>query len=173
MDKELIEKYKQEMIRMYKKSDKEIFQKPKSVAVLTNEIKTETDSTQSDGNLLAVVTAVRSLYPVPNAKVTVFTGDYNNMKVIDSAFTDPSGRTKVFNLPTPQKSLSLDSENNVIPYAVYNMLVQADGYLDNIHLNIPVFSGVTSIQGSNMILKETAPSNMDAQVFDEAEKYDL
>ncbi len=174
MDKELIEKYKEEMIKMYKKSNKEIFQKPKAVATATSDIEPKAEmKPETNGNLLAVVTTIRTLYPVSNAKVTVFTGDYENMNVVDYAFTDQSGRTKVFNLPTPQKSLSLDSTNEVVPYAVYNMLVQADGYVDNVHLNIPVFSGVTSIQGSNVILKETAGDNMDIQVFDEAEKYDL
>ena len=132
-----------------------------------------TDIQDGNGNLLATVTTVRTLYPVANAKVTVFSGDYRDMNVIDTAFTDQSGRTKVFSLPTPEKQLSLESANTVIPYAVYNMMVEADGYIDNIHLNIPVFSGVTSIQSSNLMLKETAGANMDVQIFDESQRYDL
>ena len=177
MDKEIIEKYKNEMLKMYKTANRGNFIKPKAEPVIaqTNQVQVNppSKSQEANGNLLAVVTTVRTLYPIANAKVTVFTGDYNNMNVIDSALTDQSGRTRVFNLPTPQKALSLDSANSILPYAVYNMLVEADGYVDNIHLNIPVFSGVTSIQGSNMILKETAGANMDIQIFDEAEKYDL
>ena len=174
MEREIIEKYKEEMLRMYEKTNKGKNSNAKSVQVASENIQPQPKITpQTNGNLLAVVTTVRTLYPVPNAKVTVFTGDYENMKVVDYAFTDQSGRTKVFALPAPSSALSLDEDNKQLPYAIYNMLVEADGYIDNIHLNIPVFSGVTSIQGSNMLLKETAGANMDVQIFDEAEKYDL
>ena len=174
MDREIIEKYKAEMLRMYAKTNKENVLEQKAAQVVSDSVQPQPKTTpQTNGNLLAVVTTVRTLYPVPNAKVTVFTGDYQNMKVVDYAFTDQSGRTKVFVLPAPSSALSLDEDNKQIPYAIYNMLDEADGYVDNVHLNIPVFGGVTSIQGSNMLLKETAGANMDVQIFDEAEKYDL
>jgi hypothetical protein len=174
VDREIIEKYKAEMLRMYAKTNKENVLEQKAAQVVSENIQPQQKITpQTNGNLLAVVTTVRTLYPVPNAKVTVFTGNYQNMKVVDYAFTDQSGRTKVFVLPAPSSALSLDEDNKQIPYVIYNMLIEADGYIDNIHLNIPVFSGVTSIQGSNMLLKETAGANMDVQIFDEAEKYDL
>jgi len=164
MDEKIIEKYKKQMLEMYKIANKG------EVKTVAAEV---TSTAESNGSLFAVVTAVRELYPVPNAKVTLYKGDYNNMQVISSALTDQSGRTPLFTLPTPQKELSLESENTSLPYAVYNMLVEADGYVPNLHLNIPVFSGVTSIQGSNLILKETAGANMNEQIFDESQKYDL
>lgn len=167
MDKNLIEKYKEEMLKMYSSKAKSI----PAVAPLP-ESSTPSQDTAS-GNLIGIVTAVRSLYPVKNARVTVFTGDYENMNIIDTALTDESGRTKTFLLPTPQKSLSLDENNTVLPYALYNMLIEADGYIKNIHLNIPVFSTVTSLQQSNLLLEETAGTDKGPQIFDEAQKYDL
>lgn len=166
MQEDIIQKYKNEMLKMYrsaKKPEKEV----KAVPVVSE------TAPVSEGNLLVTVTTIRTLYPVPAAKVTVFTGDYNDMNVIDTAFTDQSGRTRVFTLPTPEKALSLDSGNKLIPYANYNLLIQADGYVDNVHINVPVFSGVTSVQNSNLMLKETAGENMNVQIFDESEKYDL
>jgi hypothetical protein len=171
MDRDIIEKYKSEMLRMYKKTNKEGLRV--APAIVQSNSPQPKITPQADGKLVAVVTTVKALYPVPNAKVTVFTGDYENMNVVDTSLTDQSGRTKAFTLSAPLNTLSLDKDNKQIPYALYNMLVEADGYIDNIHLNIPVFSGVTSIQGSNMLLKETAGANMDIQIFDEAEKYDL
>jgi hypothetical protein len=53
------------------------------------------------------------------------------------------------------------------------MLIEADGYIKNIHLNIPVFSNVTSLQQSNLILEETAGEDKGPKVFDEAQKYNL
>jgi hypothetical protein len=53
------------------------------------------------------------------------------------------------------------------------MEVKAEGYVDNVHINIPVFSGVTSLQRSNMMLLETAGADKSPQVFDESERFDL
>ena len=78
-----------------------------------------------------------------------------------------------FTLPTPAKALSLEEDNQIIPYSSYNMSVEADGYIKNIHLNIPVFSGVTSLQQSNLILEETAGQDKGPQIFDESNNYDL
>lgn len=169
MDNNLIEKYRQEMLSMQRKSKPATEEIPPiAPPVIANSI-----SSDGEGRLVANVTAIRRLYPVPNAKVTVFEGDLDNMQVLDVAFTDNSGKTREFVLPTPKKSLSLDSANSQLPYALYGMMVQADGYVDNIHLNIPVFSGVTSLQGSDMMLLETAGVDKGPQIFDELQQFTL
>ena len=175
MDKNMIERYKNEMLEIYNRK-KGV--NPPAIKVQPTVAEAETPeappvTNNPTGNLLGIVTTVRALYPVKNAKVTVFTGDYDNMNMIDSDLTDESGRTKAFTLPTPQKALSLEQDNTIIPYALYNMAVEADGYIKNIHLNIPVFSGVTSLQQSNLLLEETAGADKSPQIFDEAQKYDL
>lgn len=164
MDKNIIEQYKQEMLKMYSKT--------KAVPTVA-EISPQQPKDTSQGELIGLVTTIRSLYPVSGAKVTVFTGNPNEMTVIDSDFTDTSGRTKSFVLPTPDKNLSQFSGVSEKPYASYNMLVQADGYVDNIHLNIPVFSGITSLQSSNLMLAETAGVNKGPQIFDESQQFNL
>lgn len=174
MDKNLIEKYKNEMRQMYKSANAPI--RSAVIEVPTPAPQTETPTppeSSTTGGLLGIVTAIRSLYPVKNAKVTIFTGTYPDMQVVDSDFTDESGRTKIFVLETPEKALSLEEDNQIIPYSSYNMAVEADGYIKNIHLNIPVFSGVTSLQQSNLILEETAGQDKGPQIFDEANRYDL
>lgn len=170
MDKSLIEQYKQEMMNMYRTG--------KTVPVQTNITETPKNTTSQSttddtGGLVAVVTTFRRLYPVPNARVTVFTGNTEDKQVIATEVTDQSGRTGVIRLDTPSKELSQQADRNNLPYASYNMLVEADGYIDNIHLNIPVFSGVTSIQGSDMMLIETAGADKDAQIFNEEIDYNL
>ena len=97
MDKETLEKYKNEMLKMYRSQKVQAPVIRPTVAEVNPKV-TQTTETPT-GGLLAVVTTVRNLYPVSNAKVTIFTGDYDNKNVIDSAFTDQSGRTKVFILP--------------------------------------------------------------------------
>lgn len=171
MDKNLIEKYKAEMLNMYKQ--KPIFTAVPTIAPAVNETKNTVETDSQTGELTALVTTLRSIYPVANAKVTVFTGNPDNMNVIDTDFTDQSGRSKRFVLSAPKKDLSQSSGASDKPYSSYNMLVQADGYIDNIHLNIPVFSGVNSLQSSNMMLYDTAGENKGPQIFDESQSFSL
>lgn len=171
MDKNLIEKYKNEMLNMYKQKST-----PKVIPIKAeeNEETTPENNIQNQtGELTALVTSLRSIYPVKDAKVTVFTGNPDNMNVIDTSFTDESGRSKSFVLSAPDKDLSQNSSTSSKPYSSYNMLIQADGYIDNIHLNIPVFSGVNSLQNSNMMLYDTAGENKSPQIFDESQSFYL
>ena len=168
MDKDLIEKYRQEMMRTYN------IVKPAMAVPPEPQPPKETETDQQNiGQLIAIVTAVRSLYPVEGAKVTIFTGNVEERNIISTAYTDQSGRTDAVILPTPSKQLSLNSGNTQIPYASYNMLVEAEGYVDTLHLNIPVFSGVTSLQRSNLLLLETAGEDKSMRIFDESQQYDL
>lgn len=181
MNNEIFEKYKKEMLEMYEKAKisngympAQAPPSPNTEAPPQNSMPTPTPPNQSTqtGGLLGIVTSFRGLYPAENAKVTIFTGDIDNMNIIDSDFTDRSGRTKVFTLSAPDKSLSMSPDLAETPYSLYNMMVEADGFLKNIYLNIPVFSGITSIQRSDMILAEERIDKT-PQIFDESQKYNL
>jgi len=165
MDKTLIEKYKAEMLEMYRSA--------KAVPTVARPIATPPTLPDGTGGLLANVTTIRQLYPLANATVTVFTGDYENKTDIATATTDQSGKTEIFLLPTPDRALSQSAGATAKPYSTYNMLVRAEGYRDNIHLNIPVFSGVVSLQGSNMMLLETAGADKGPQIYDESLDFNL
>ena len=162
MDKSLIENYKSQMMQMYKTKFKP------TMAELNSQV-----NSQNTGKLLGVATQIRGLYFLPNTKVTVFKGDPQNMQIIATDFTDQNGKTKEFVLPTPPVSLSEDKDNTLQPYSLYNMMIEADGYLTNIHLNIPVFEGITSRQTSNLLLLETAGIDKGPRVFDEMPNYNL
>ena len=180
MDKNLIERYKNEMLQMYRGRSQSANMVPQTQNATSQmqgaapQINQNPPDAQMDkGRLIAIITTLRSLYPVADAKVTIFTGNTDNMEVIATDFTDESGRTDTFILDTPSKALSLDSANQITPYGLYNMMVEADGYVTNIHLNIHVFSSVTSLQGSNMMLLETAGEDKGPRIFDESQKYNL
>ena len=176
MDKNLIEQYKREMLDMYRTARNLPISEQNNTeqnSAMQNALPQTEELPDSSGKLIAIVTSLREIYPVANARVTVFTGNYNDMQIIDTATTDESGRTRPFVLETPNKQISLESGNNATPYATYNMEVKAEGYVDNVHINIPVFSGVTSLQRSNMMLLETAGTDKGPQIFDESERFDL
>lgn len=170
MDESIIEQYKRQMLNMYRSSNSVQTQMP------AEEVRVpEPERPQPDGNgqLIAIVTTLRTLYPVPRAKVTVFRGDINEPDIIATDYTDESGRTDAFILDAPPRAISQNANSDSIPYASYNMMVEAEGYITNIHLNIPVFSGVTSLQHSNMMLYETAGADKGPQIFDEAQQFTL
>ncbi len=187
MDKSLIEKYKKEMLEMYRSSKSTVIpMQSNSVNMNGSTIPIPAERPQADmmpptqsaeetgtGSIRAVVTTLRRIYPVVGAKVTIFTGNYDDMQVIMTGMTDESGKTQSFVLPAPDRYLSESPDLSDKPYSAYNMLVQADGYIDNIHLNIPVFSGVESVQQSNLMLFETAGENKGPQIFDEGQQFNL
>lgn len=177
MDKSLIEKYKAEMLDMYRSAQNaNTDQKSTDTVPVTaaeEQIAAENTLPDSTGKLIVIVTTVRSLYPLSNARVTVFTGDLDNMQVAAQGVTDESGRTETFVLKTPAKALSMSSGSVTKPYASYNIEIKAEGYVDSIYLNVPVFSGVTSIQRANMLSLETAGKDKGPLIFDETQQFSL
>ncbi len=166
MDKSMIERYKEELLRM----------SGRKKAVVAEALPTVTEPpppNDRNGGLVVEATALRSIYPVSGAEVTVFTGEGETARIIDKAVTDQSGKTKRFVLETPPRSASLDSASTTLPYSLYNLRVRAEGYIDNIHLNVPVFSGITSVQQSEMMLLETAGEDRRPQIFDETPQFNL
>lgn len=169
MDKETIERYKEELMRMYKGSTNNVQKGDYEKSNLPENTEPASDS----GKLIAMVTTISDIYPVPNAKVTVFTGTIDNMTPIDTDITDESGKTKAFELETPPKMLSMEINPDSLPYAVYNMLVEADGYVSSIHLNIPIFRGVTSLQRSNLLPLTASAEGAMPMVYDESSGFGL
>lgn len=126
------------------------------------------------GGMQINVTTLRGLYPVKNALVTIFTGNGDNMTVIETDITDESGKSGVFNLKTPPVAESQQAENGgLIPYANYNISVRSDGYVEQIAMNVPVFSGVISVQGIDLIPISAAGGHTNPQVIQEGNNYDL
>ena len=115
MDNSEIKRYKDEMMKMYSRvhSVNTATVKPTVNAAPMPAVPKApaTDINSTTGGLIGVATAVRGLYFVPNAKVTVFKGDIDNMEIIDTDITNQNGRTKEFILETPLKSESFDSAN--------------------------------------------------------------
>lgn len=174
MDISKIEKYKAEMLEMHKKAKENALS---TSAYLSNaESNDETKNEITDGSvgeLIVMVTTIRSLYPLENARVTVFEGDNENRKNIKVKYTNQSGKTEPFILSTPNKSLSMTENPDGRPYALYNIEVKAEGYIDSIYLNVPVFSGVTSLQRANMILLETGSDDKTPVIYNELQQYTL
>ncbi|MBQ8203991.1 MAG: hypothetical protein IJZ75_06920 [Clostridia bacterium] len=162
MDKDLIEKYKREMLEF----------KQKAVAAGASAPAPPSEDS-SLGGLIVSVTTLRELFPVKNAVVTVFTGSGDNITELDRDLTDESGRTKKFILSTPLKSLSQTAGSSEIPYALYNITVRSDGFVDYIETDIPVFPDTVSLQTADLTPMNAAGKNPQPRPFSDFPKFDL
>lgn len=167
MDKSLFEKYINEM-RAMKASAMPEPARPMAAVYYEN----AKDMTGS-GELKIRATSVRGLYPVEGAKVTVFTGNADNMTVVAEGNTDISGASPDFTLPAPAASLAESPDPVSRPYALYNILTEADGFTKTYNYNVAVFDGVTSLQTVELIPLATDPDKNQPIVIDEYEEYTL
>ncbi len=168
--------YANELLRMYRENAKDLtkIEQPVVLPVVAKPIITQPVFEDGTGGMQVNVTTLGRLYPVKGAIITVFTGEVGNATVIETDITDESGKSGVFNLKTPPKADSQQSENGgEIPYANYNVSVKSDGYVEQIAMNVPVFSGVISVQGIDLLPMTAAGQNTSPQIIQEGNNYDL
>lgn len=118
-----------------------------------------------NGGLIVTVTHSKRTYPVENAIVTLF--DKNNT-LVTTAVTDESGRTPRIELITPDSSLSQTPDSSPsLTASYYTIKVQADGFLDMVINNVPVYSGITSLQAVDLTYRAAKPNGniMDTTVL--------
>lgn len=118
---------------------------------------------EDTGFLTVLVTHSRGTFPVNGARVDVFN---KNGDLILTEFTDMSGRTRTMALPTQP---GINSENpNTTQEGVsdyYDIEISAPNFVKARINNIPIFEGVNSLQGFDMVFVGAAPST-EMQVID-------
>lgn len=172
--------YARELIEMYRANSEQQTALPTGAAETSNldmppaEQASETVFEDGTGGLQLNVTTLQRLYPVKGALITVFTGAPDNMTVIETDTTDESGQSVVFNLKTPLKSQSQQYDaDGTAAYAKYNVSVRSDGYVEQIAMNVPVFSGVLSVQGIDLLPISAAGGHTSTQIINEGNNYNL
>lgn len=103
------------------------------------------------GSISFRIYTARGALPVKGAVCTVSKKFGGERHVIFTQITDESGLTEEMPLPAPPRSLSQQPESSVMPYALYDAEIKADGYSTVELTNIPVFDGVSSVQRVAMI----------------------
>lgn len=172
MDKSIFDKYINEMKQMSQNAAIKTVTTPEMRPEQT-EVTPPNNDMSGEGYLLVNVTSIRSLYPVKNAKVTIFKGNIENMQKLAEGYTDESGKTELFPLPAPPASLAQEPSSTTIPFVTYNMLTEADGFVPTINYNAPVFDKITSLQNVNLLPKTVMNGDDDVIIIDEYENYPL
>ncbi len=174
MDKSIFEKYIQEMRVMQAAAIPVITpEMPQSPPAARVESQPNSDDMTGTGNLIVNVTTVRGLYPIEGAKVTVFTGDNDNMEVISEVITDRSGKTPAIELSAPSIRFSESPDPSERPYAYYNVRTVADGFVENLNYNASVFDSVTSLLNVNLQPLTTGVEGNRPIVIDGFDNYTL
>lgn len=108
-------------------------------------------STMSEfGTLLVRVSTAGIALPVEGADVRIDGSEEENRNIHYLLTTDRSGLLERILLPTPPAALSLQP-GNPKGFADYNIRVFKDGFYPVLLRNVPLFSGITSIQAVEMI----------------------
>ncbi len=98
-------------------------------------------------------------YPISGAQISI---SYNNGTgaTIENLITDISGSTESIRLPAPNIDLSLNADNEVRPYAEYNINVTAEGYEPGTITGIEILADTLSEQRVRLTRSEANnPSN--------------
>lgn len=166
---EIIEKYKNDMLNMMKRSyypyeealptvaraDEEVKNTPtvdetpteKAVSTSFEEGTGDAeDSGERFGSLKVRAFGGNIAYPIETAFVRLFD---SKGKPISEGYTNQSGILDFPELPTPDKSIS-ESPNGEKGYATYKIIVTHPRFNTEIFENVPVFEGIESIQDVRM-----------------------
>lgn len=108
----------------------------------------------------------RNALPVPGAKVVISTQIAGKPYVLYTLTTDVSGQTEEVTLPAPDVGLSLTPDSGILPYALYDADITADGFRPVEIRKLPIFDGILSVQraamvpaadGKNEVIEEAEP----------------
>ncbi|MBQ2974635.1 MAG: hypothetical protein IJE19_09795 [Clostridia bacterium] len=122
------------------------------------------------GTLKVEAFASDRAFGVPSARVMVFLELPGGNVAVFDGLTDVNGTTESVRLPAPPKSLSQSPQtdpNPRLPYAVYSVYVEHPDYVRAVFTNVPVFSGIESIQPVRMLAKSAGLEEPEPIVVDE------
>lgn len=103
------------------------------------------------GYIQANVRTGDDTWAVAGAMVAVTAVVDGKRLVLASGLTDESGTAPKFTLPVPDLVHSQSPSPDERPYNLFDITVTADGFFKARSVDVPVFSGITSVQNFNLI----------------------
>ncbi len=138
-----------------------------------------TQNNAENGYLTVRVSTAGGAIPLVGAAVNIRGGDINSSSIIYALVTDRDGLTPTVALAAPPRSASQAPQSAVPSYAVYNVDVYADGYTPALFHNVPVFSGINSVQPAVLVpfienetakrsvnITETGNTDVEGEIYD-------
>lgn len=106
----------------------------------------ETPDVSGVGYIKAEVTTGGGAVPIENAVVLITKKENGKTYLLKMLISDESGSTETVALPAPNVSFSETPDPTEKPFADYYISAYADGFYAENDMEVPVFSGVKSIQ---------------------------
>lgn len=110
------------------------------------------------GYIKAEVTTGGGAVPIENAVVLITGKENGKTHLLKMLITDESGSTETVALPAPNVSFSETPDPTEKPFANYYISAYANGFYAENDMEVPVFSGVKSIQPIALIPKASDDS---------------
>lgn len=107
-------------------------------------------NSENIGYLIVKVSTARGAIPLEEATVSVRGTPAQSSGIVYSLETDSSGLTPRLALPAPPRSVSQEP-GGTPPYSLWNIDVFYKGFSTAHYTNVPVYSGITSIQNADLI----------------------
>ena len=108
------------------------------------------------GYIKAEVTTGSGAVPIENAVVLITKKENGKTYLLKMLISDESGSTETVALPAPNVSFSETPDPTEKPFADYYISAYADGFYVENDMEVPVFSGVKSIQPIALIPRSGA-----------------
>lgn len=109
-------------------------------------------------------------FGIGSARVMVFIEFPSGNVAVFDGLTDVDGITQAIRLPAPPRSLSQApaASGARLPYSVYSIYVEHPDFVREVFTNVPIFSGVESIQPVRMLAKSAGLEEPEPIAVDES-----
>ncbi|MDE5772122.1 MAG: carboxypeptidase regulatory-like domain-containing protein [Ruminococcus sp.] len=117
----------------------------------TSEYDSEINMGTSTGYIIVNTRAGEESSPVSDASVLITAIIDGKREIIASGKTNESGTSERFSVPAPDLVHSQSPDSLRRPYSLFDISVTAKGFFNARSVDVPVFSGITSVQNFSMI----------------------
>lgn len=110
-------------------------------------------------------------FGIGSARVMIFVELPSGNVAVFDGLTDIDGVTQSVRLPAPPRELAQSPQtgaNARLPYSVYSVYVEHPAFVRAVFTNVPVFSGIESIQPVRMLAKSAGMGEPEPIVVDES-----
>lgn len=103
------------------------------------------------GSLVVFVLDAGGALPISDATVSIYKSDKTDEKPIAVLKSGENGKTEIIYLATPPIPENTAKNKNNMPFELYDIIVDLEGYYQIVSRNIPVYPSVMSIQPVYMV----------------------
>ena len=131
---------------------------------------------RESGSLKVETYAADRSFGIGSARVMVFIELPGGNVAVFDGITDNDGTTESIILPAPPRELSQSPQtgsNPRLPYSTYSVYVEHPDFVRSVFTNVPVFSGVESIQPVRMLAKVDGVDEPEPIVVNEGSNFAL